>query len=149
MASLLKAGALVTSKPKSSLMLFIVKRSPLDRRHLVRHASRGRRGVAVRRGSITRQTDAQRRHQSSSSSSMLMTRGRERRERENRGEGEREREIHRERERERDSLWNLSQSFASRGKHKTQMALRHLVYTHPELSCPPYPPSLLPNICCC
>lgn len=41
-ASLLKnTSSLVTSKPKSSLMLFIFKCSPLDRRHLVRRPSQG------------------------------------------------------------------------------------------------------------
>lgn len=41
-ASLLKnTSSLVTSKPKSSLMLFIFKCSPLDRRHLVLRPSHG------------------------------------------------------------------------------------------------------------
>lgn len=54
MASLLKAHTLVTSKLKSSLMLFIFKCSPLDRRHLVRHASQGRLRCSALLGSITR-----------------------------------------------------------------------------------------------
>lgn len=54
MASLLKAHTLVTSKLKSSLMLFIFKCSPLDRRHLVRHASQGRPRCSALLGSITR-----------------------------------------------------------------------------------------------
>lgn len=54
MASLLKAHTLVTSKLKSSLMLFIFKCSPLDRRHLVRHASQGRPWCSALLGSITR-----------------------------------------------------------------------------------------------
>jgi len=53
MASLLKAHTLVTSKLKSSLMLFIFKCSPLDRRHLVRHASQGRPRCSALLGSIT------------------------------------------------------------------------------------------------
>lgn len=52
MASLLKAHTLVTSKLKSSLMLFIFKCSPLDRRHLVRHASQGRPRCSALLGSI-------------------------------------------------------------------------------------------------
>lgn len=54
MASLLKAHTLVTSKLKSSLMLFIFKCSPLDRRHLVRHTSHGRPRRSALPGSITR-----------------------------------------------------------------------------------------------
>ena len=53
MASLLKAHTLVTSKLKSSLMLFIFKCSPLDRRHLVRHVSQGRPRCSALLGSIT------------------------------------------------------------------------------------------------
>ena len=52
MASLLKAHTLVTSKLKSSLMLFIFKCSPLDRRHLVLHASQGRPRCSALLGSI-------------------------------------------------------------------------------------------------
>lgn len=44
---------LVTSKLKSSLMLFIFKCSPLDRRHLVWHASQGRPWCSALLGSIT------------------------------------------------------------------------------------------------
>lgn len=44
---------LVTSKLKSSLMLFIFKCSPLDRRHLVWHASQGRPRRSALLGSIT------------------------------------------------------------------------------------------------
>lgn len=44
---------LVTSKLKSSLMLFIFKCSPLDRRHLVWHASQGRPRCSALLGSIT------------------------------------------------------------------------------------------------
>lgn len=54
MASLLKAHTLVTSKLKSSLMLFIFKCAPLDRRHLVRHVSQGRARCAASLGSIMR-----------------------------------------------------------------------------------------------
>ena len=44
----------MTSKLKSSLMLFIFKCSPLDRRHLVRRASQGRPRCSALLGSITR-----------------------------------------------------------------------------------------------
>lgn len=44
----------MTSKLKSSLMLFIFKCSPLDRRHLVRHTSQGRLRCSALLGSITR-----------------------------------------------------------------------------------------------
>lgn len=54
MASLLKAHTPVTSKLKSSLMLFIFKCSLLDRRHLVRHTSHGR----ARRSSAPSRADS-------------------------------------------------------------------------------------------
>lgn len=44
----------MTSKLKSSLMLFIFKCSLLDRRHLVLHASQGRPRCSALLGSITR-----------------------------------------------------------------------------------------------
>lgn len=44
----------MTSKLKSSLMLFIFKCSLLDRRHLVWHSSRGRPWCSALHGSITR-----------------------------------------------------------------------------------------------
>lgn len=99
MASLLKAHTLVTSKLKSSLMLFIFKCSPLDRRHLVRHASQGRPRCSALLGSITRRQPL-----GADTKAVGLTR---------------------------DLLWNLSQSCATRRKHKcTQL----LVYTHPDLS---------------
>lgn len=50
----LKRHMLVTSKLKSSLMLFIFKCSLLDRQHLVWHASQGRPWRSALHGSITR-----------------------------------------------------------------------------------------------
>lgn len=111
MASLLKAHTLVTSKLKSSLMLFIFKCSPLDRRHLVRHASQGRPRCSAFLGSITRRQPL-----GADTKGVGLTR---------------------------DLLWNLSQSCATRRKHKcTQL----LVYTHFQIcrnTC--LPPQHLPQ----